>query len=366
MKEKFFGYIPYDDEINEKLWKESIFVFDANIFLNLYRYSNETKNKVISCLERISDRVWIPYNTGKEFFNNRVTTILDQEEVYKNLEKNLNFDGMINFISGIRHTTLDSKKKTLIEIIKKCKEEINEIIQEDKNSYKNLIYDDPNLEKILKIFDGKVGQELSKDDFEKYKKIIDKRYEKQIPPGYKDCNKSDDTKNEKGNSDKKYGDAINWLEVIKFSKENKTDIIYVTDDKKEDWIEVKKGKKIGPRKELLNEFHKETNGRIIGIYNTENFLKYSNKYLGDKNSEEHMEINKAISEIEYIDNSIKSKNSISNKSFLTKLYEEIRDNNLYVNISDDFTCPECGRSTQNGDYIYDAGNGFCQDCSPEH
>jgi len=31
-----------------------------------------------------------------------------------------------------------------------------------------------------------------------------------------------------------------------------------------------------------------------------------------------------------------------------------------------FTCPDCGRSTESGDNVYDAGNGFCQHCASEH
>lgn len=34
------------------------------------------------------------------------------------------------------------------------------------------------------------------------------------------------------------------------------------------------------------------------------------------------------------------------------------------NCGDDFTCPDCGRTSDEG--AYDAGNGFCQDCASEH
>lgn len=353
MRDKFFKYIPYNDDIHKKLWEEATFVFDANIFLNLYRYSSETKNQVISCLDKISGRVWIPYQTGKEFFENRVTTILAQEKVYSDLEKNLNMTNKINFIKRIRHTTLDSQKEKMIDIIKKCEKEINNIINEDKCNYQSLIYDDPNLDKILELFDGKVGEKISEDDYREYKKEIDKRYEAKIPPGYKDFDKS---------GDEKYGDAINWLEIIKFAKEKNTNIIYVTDDKKEDWVEIREGKKIGPRKELLGEFYKKTDGCIIGIYNTENFLKYSHEYLLNTDCEENKEVGKAISEIKSINNNIISIFSGSrNKEIINKLVKELYETNFYIG---DFTCPDCGRTSDEG--VYDSGNGFCQDCAPEH
>lgn len=31
----------------------------------------------------------------------------------------------------------------------------------------------------------------------------------------------------------------------------------------------------------------------------------------------------------------------------------------------DFTCPDCGRTAAEDD-VYDAGNGFCVDCAPNH
>ncbi|NFC76739.1 hypothetical protein EXM99_08260 [Clostridium botulinum] len=31
---------------------------------------------------------------------------------------------------------------------------------------------------------------------------------------------------------------------------------------------------------------------------------------------------------------------------------------------DDFMCPDCGGTSKDGKY--DAGNGFCQDCAPNH
>ncbi|EOU1878253.1 PIN domain-containing protein [Clostridium perfringens] len=378
MKNKFFGYIPYDEETNKELWDKATFVFDANIFLNLYRYSNETKNQVIDCLEKISDRVWIPYQTGKEFFANRVNTILAQEKVYTDLEKSLSMKDKINSIESIRHTTLDEQKEKMIDIIKKCEKEIKNVLEEDKSNYQSLIYDDPNLNKILKVFENKVGEEPSKEEYAKYIKIIDERYKKEIPPGYKDITKS---------GDEKYGDAINWFEIIEFAREEDKNIIYVTDDQKEDWVEIRGGKKIGPRKELLDEFFKETGENIIGIYNTENFLKYSRKYLLPNNYDckQNIKFNRAIDEIksmnEIVFSGLKNTNQIirlteellrnretelKNKDQVIRLTEELLRNRETNNNFEyeDFICPDCGKTSNEG--VYDAGNGFCQDCASEH
>lgn len=91
MKEKFFGYIPYNEKEFENLWKEATFVFDANILLNFYRYSNDMKEQMFNNIETLSERVWIPYQTAKEFFDNRVKVIAEQENVYKSFEKKCSY-----------------------------------------------------------------------------------------------------------------------------------------------------------------------------------------------------------------------------------------------------------------------------------
>lgn len=277
MKKNFFGYIPYDEETFERLWNNAIFVFDANILLNFYRYSNKTKNQILNNIESLSERLWIPYQTCKEFFDNRVSVIVEQDSVYNNINEIFDLSDKIEEVKKLRHSTLDSKKDKMIDILQTCENSLKEILKKDKENSKNIIYDDPNLNRIINIFDNKVGDFIKDEDLKQYQKEIDIRYDNEIPPGYKDKNK----KNER-----KYGDAINWLETIKYSKKNKKDIIYITDDKKEDWIEIKNGKKIGPRKELLNEFYKKTEGQIVYIYNTEKFLEGFNKYISKEDSVE--------------------------------------------------------------------------------
>lgn len=90
------------------------------------------------------------------------------------------------------------------------------------------------------------------------------RYEKKIPPGYKD-----NTNKSNGNE---YGDLIVWKEIIKYAKTNKQPIVFVTDDQKEDWWTIEKGFSIRPREELIKEFLDETGIRIL-IYNADRFLR---------------------------------------------------------------------------------------------
>jgi len=69
MKSNFPGHFFQVDE-NHEIWNECIFVFDANILLNLYRYSDETRELLISTLSGLKERIWIPNKVAFEYLNN--------------------------------------------------------------------------------------------------------------------------------------------------------------------------------------------------------------------------------------------------------------------------------------------------------
>ena len=73
-----------------------------------------------------------------------------------------------------------------------------------------------------------------------------------------------------------YGDFILWKQIIDKSKSDKKDIIFVSNDEKEDWRLKCHGKIIGVRKELIREFENSTGQKIL-IYNRKLFLEYAKK-----------------------------------------------------------------------------------------
>lgn len=311
MKNKFWGYIPYNKEVFINLWSDSVFVLDANILLNLYRYSEETKKIVLEELKEVSNRLWIPYNTAQEFFNNRLNVILDQKNIYKDIRKKVNLNSIKDDVNKLRHTTLSSRKEEMIKIIEECQDKINLIIDKDESNTAKHNEDDI-LEEILMLFDGKVGEKYSDKKIENYIKVIDERYKKELPPGFKDAKK-----NKEG---RKYGDCINWFSIIDYAKENKKNIIYITDDNKEDWFLTINNKKYGPRMELLQEFFEESQGQIIYIYSTNEFIENFNKYLKDNTKVSE----KVSAEIEEISNQIRNDEDILVKSNLHNEEEQFR------------------------------------------
>ena len=62
------------------LWETAVFVFYANVLLNLYRYQSSTRDDLIKVLKKLSDRIWIPYHVGLEFGRNRLNVIAEQKK----------------------------------------------------------------------------------------------------------------------------------------------------------------------------------------------------------------------------------------------------------------------------------------------
>ena len=268
MIEMFKGYLDYSDEKYKNIWENSIIVVDSNILLNFYRYSEKTRNNIFKILEKLKDRLWIPYQVGKEFFNNKNKVMVNsyteydtlnsalrkkiqeaKEEINKRKNNQLNCKAEINNI-------LDTSMKQIEEILNN--EKVGKMPKFEKNAIEH---------KMLELFNNSIGERIVDDEFEKIKKEGIRRFEKEIPLGYKDDQKDEN------------GDYYIFYSMMKESKARKKDVIFITDDVKEEWFNIINGEKHGGRNELLNEFYKETNQLLI-IYTSDGFMEAYNKNLG--------------------------------------------------------------------------------------
>lgn len=265
MKNAIKEYLNLSNDEKRQLWANAVFVFDTNIFLNLYRYTEVTRESLLKAMEQLSDRIWMPKQVAQELMKDRAKVIFDTLEIVKALkeekEKFIN-----NCREKLRRETSDTKIENMsIEI----DEHINSLIEE--SSYIESVDDDKILEQLLKLYENKVGDGFSNTEIEAIKKEGTERYDKQIPPGYKDYKKGEDNN--------AFGDLIIWKEILSFAKNNKKDIIYVTGDKKDDWWNKVNGRTLGPRVELKKEFFDETN-KCFHMYSMDRFLEQFEEIQG--------------------------------------------------------------------------------------
>lgn len=283
MKELFPGYFKESEENLRKVWDTCLFVFDANILLNFYRYSDTTRREFLQILEKIKARVWLPHRAAEEYLNNRLSVIDQQERSYDDtmksisaLKSDLDNARQHPFVNQEIMTQVDSVFKSLCEELSK-----------NKGIHTKRISSDEIKESISLLFENSVGQPYDKERLEQL--IIDgeERYKQKIPPGFKDGSKSGDSDvfSEKC---RKYGDLIVWNQVIDKSIETGQGIVLVIDDKKEDWWEKFKGKTVGPRPELVKEFKDRANN-TFHMYQADRFLELARENLDEQVSEEIVE-----------------------------------------------------------------------------
>ena len=237
----------------------------------------------------------MPYQVAYEFSKNRCEIIYEANERFQRLKSDA--DKMIN--SWKEELRSDSSDEDIKELDVYLQQWI------ENKEKKNLLITNPNedsvLNKLLELFDGKVGQAFSKDEIEDIEQEGEKRYANSVPPGYKDKKKVEN----------KYGDLFVWKEILRFAKDNKKDIIFVIHDQKEDWWNQLHGKTIGPRVELRREFYEQTNQKFH-MYSMSSFLSTFGKHIGKTIDTDTMD------EIELFSHALKPK---SYKEELNQYYE---------------------------------------------
>ena len=284
MKDKFSEYYKLEDAQIQEHWEKDTFSFDANVLLNLYRYTPKTRDAFFDLFEKIKDRIWISYQAAFEYQKNRLAVINAQTEAYKEIRKTLEgkkgeIEAQLNKFK--KHPYLQtSELKTQIE---SAFQSISKDLDNLEKKHPDYLAKDPVWERLTELLDSKIGDDFPNEDLEKIYKEGKKRYDESVPPGYMDLKE----KKNRGNRSL-YGDILVWKQVIAKAKDIDESIILITDDLKEDWWYKFKGKTISPRPELIKEFRKETKKRI-NIYQADWFLELANKNLQQDTAREAIE-----------------------------------------------------------------------------
>lgn len=291
MRKQFAEYYELPKECINEIWDNSLIVFDTNVLLNLYRYNDETRNEFIKIIKFYKKRLWIPYQVGLEFHRRREDIMRKNAAAYKLLGDSIS-EQLIKVVDSLsserdyaRHPYINMKD--IKNKVERLANTIKKSLEKQEKEHPDYSNGDNTLTTITELYDGQVGDDFKEKDLEMLYKEGEKRYTNKIPPGY--C----DEKNKKDKSKRSlYGDLIVWKQTILHSKDKKQDVIFVTDDHKEDWWYKVDGKH-SPRKELIKEFLSETGQKIL-IYDSKRFLEYANKNKELKVSQ------KTIKEVEKI------------------------------------------------------------------
>jgi hypothetical protein len=303
MDKKFREYHQFSDEEFKKLWQECIFVFDTNVLLNMYRYSRKTVDAYIKVLKDLKEKgqLWIPYQVGYEFYENRVDVIQEFEKSY---------DEILILLDKVKadvetkyknHPFLDLEE-IKVEIAKGLTKAETKI-KDAKKKHPEWLKKDDVLSELDKVFEDCIGDAYDEARMDEIKLEGKKRYDTKIPPGYQDAKKPED---------RRYGDLILWLQIIDHVKTLKKPVILITGDVKEDWWLKKEGSRIMPlpqlKKELLDEaaveFHIYTADRFLELYES-----------GEKRSDSHDDAVKEVRKIRELEEASRMARRIESSDF---------------------------------------------------
>lgn len=255
-----------------EFWEnEPVVVIDSSSLLDLYRYAPSASKNILKNLKEIQDCIWIPAHVLEEYSENKVTVVNKEHKKFENVTReviNIVKNAESNVITKFHRYgkfkypnihTLRNELETIFESLNEKAESFKDITAAEITENKHTLLEDDVSSFIKNLKEAnQVGIPLSlpsKIDIYTEGKL---RYNHLIPPGYLDADKdqNDSTKI------KKFGDLIIWKEILNKSSSLSKPFIFVTDDEKEDWWELKKlnspqnrgAELLGPRKELISEF----------------------------------------------------------------------------------------------------------------
>lgn len=286
MQEQFEKLVPSEGEL-DRLWEEATFVFDTNVLLDLYTHDNSTTNDLLRAIEFLQERLFMPHQVLVEFTRNRSSRIKDASTPF---DKALEFvDQWEEDKGGIStlEDQIDSQPNVGEDIVplddflglENSLDKLSDIVQDIANTLRDEIEESrekhlitrsagPNiaedavLDKLFKLYDGRVGPRYGHERYLEIMRDAEWRRERHVPPGFEDL---------KGGSEGidgkdgyyQYGDQILWHQVVDYAVSEEVDIILVTNDtQKEDWRED----------ELRQEFLRRS-GRQFLLYEPSRFLK---------------------------------------------------------------------------------------------
>ncbi|HEJ9542906.1 TPA: DUF4935 domain-containing protein [Proteus mirabilis] len=295
MRDSFRGFYTKNTKENSEIYKseDTLFVFDTNVLLDLYRNNPETISAIKKTIEEINDRVFLPYFTALEYQRRRLGVIDDQKHLISsttspiidiiNLSKN-HVDKCLN--TKARH--YEGLNKQVIDLLNKSitmlNTDLETMFETLHESIDELNTKDIHREWIDSTFLGKLGKKKTQEQIDSLDNECIERYNNKIPPGFCDIDKKKSGKVETSffydgiKYDRAYGDFYIWMEILEHaSNENIKNVFLVTNDAKDDFIfkvgrDEKNKENKGVHAILREEILNKSNVESFDILNTKELI----------------------------------------------------------------------------------------------
>lgn len=279
MKNSFSEFYNLSQTEIDDLWSNGIFVVDANVLLDFYRFPKVTSDTLLEVLKKIksNNQLWIPYQVGLEFHKHRNEIIEIESKEYHRLSTYFSNKLLAEvesvFSENCNIRPFINKEKYLSDI-KRIGSKISKSIKRLEKKHPDYKKNDTILDSLTELFDDScVGKEYPGTKLVEIYKEGNERYSKNIPPGFMDKDKPEP---------QKYGDLILWFQIIDKSKESKKPIVFITRDTKKDWwFFNNSGEKKGALRELVKEMRDRAGTKFL-LYEISHFLDLASQEFSIK------------------------------------------------------------------------------------
>ncbi|MFD3704554.1 PIN-like domain-containing protein [Nocardia sp. NPDC058658] len=269
---------PTDHDVETAISNATV-VFDTNVFNNMYRFTRSSREAYVKLFVSVKDRLFVPHQVVTELYRSRVGAISGRAHDIAQREKDI-----------------DEAKSGLLETFRRLHERLG-IPQADHSEFTNTINavireeidrlklgldelgpavrpeDDYILGSILDVIDGRIGPQFSDSDWDKHVNEGNRRVGRNEAPGFKDKSKKNlkpiDVSDTMQLRELAAGDYLIWRQMIDYAKNSNSDIVFVSDDKKEDWWHFQNKQPVHGRMELLLEFEAESGCKITFVDSTQ-------------------------------------------------------------------------------------------------
>ncbi len=264
-----------EEKIKNILDNGGIIVLDTNVYLNIYDRSPEYSDFSLRVLEIIKNSILLPSTVVREFTRNHRECFGRQrkkiEKACTKLVDQLNttktkIDNQCQVIKTFEFPDIDNIQNRINALLDDAISVVNEYSEEHQileiiNDF-NMKEDSVCRFVYWLIANGKILPEFNVDSIYELTQAADRRYEKSVPPGFKDRDKNEGLH--------KYGDYFIWEQVLRWAAQKKAPVIFVTDDVKSDWYESN-GTELVFHSILCEEFKNRVGTDFIGMNSREFF-----------------------------------------------------------------------------------------------
>lgn len=261
MVDGFEGYVTPTAEEYAEVLRTGMVVLDANVLLNLYRYTADARDDLLAVLTELSDRLWVPHQVLTEFWRNRDRVLRDPRDTAKTAQELQEIRGRaVRAVqTWVNRVSLTSERAS--EIIEQLSAGFDKVllnVDKFKDPAATEAARDTNTDVVLRslasILRGRVGEPLDEKDLAVALVEAQRRLDEKVPPGYMDRKKD----NAEG-----AGDYLVWEQTLREAERRHSDVLFVTGDVKEDWWRTEGGERRGPRVELVDELRDRAGVRLF-------------------------------------------------------------------------------------------------------